>query len=161
MSRETWPVQVDDLIQLLIDERDIRDVLHRYATALDRKDWSLLSACFVPEACAEYETIGLLEGYQAIEKLCRTALRNMSVTQHLIGNIDIRVNGDSASSTCYLHAQHVRPDTSGGDSNIIAGAYEDDLVRTTQGWRIRHRILRVWWTFGNPEIHEIGTDAAD
>ncbi|MEJ8568578.1 nuclear transport factor 2 family protein [Elongatibacter sediminis] len=145
-----------DRLQVLWDERDIRSVLLRYATALDQRDWSMLSSCFVPEASAEYETIGLLEGYPAIESICRTALQPMSVTQHLIGNIAIQVDGDEATSSCYLHAQHVRPDTPGGDSNIIAGEYVDEWTRTPEGWRIRHRKLRVLWTFGNPEIHQTG-----
>ncbi len=140
-------------IQLLLDERDITAVLHRYAAALDQKDWELFSTCFLPDASAHYETIGLLEGYPAIEALCRSALGNMSRTQHLIGNVDISVDGDIAKSSCYLHAQHVRPMTSGGDTNIIAGRYDDDLVRTARGWRIRRRKLQVWWTFGNPDVH--------
>jgi 3-phenylpropionate/cinnamic acid dioxygenase small subunit len=146
--------KIDSVIQLLLDERDIRAVLHRYAAALDQKDWALLSTCFVPDASAHYETIGLLEGYPAIEATCRGALMNMSKTQHLIGNVDITVDGNSARSSCYLHGQHVRQMTSGGDSNIIAGRYNDDLVRTEQGWRIRKRVLQVWWTFGNPAVHD-------
>lgn len=155
MSSEDASRSNDSRVQALADERDIRAVLHRYARALDKKDWALLATCFVDDVTAEYETIGRLEGYPAIEGVCRTALAPMSVTQHLIGNVDVQVDGDTARSTCYLHAQHVRPNTPGGDSNIIAGMYEDALVRTSDGWRIRHRTLHVWWTFGNPEIHEV------
>ncbi len=155
MSKSTQQ-QSEAAIQLLLDERDIRAVLHRYAAALDQKDWALFSTCFVSDASAHYETIGLLEGYPAIEALCRSALINMSRTQHLIGNVDITVDGDIARSSCYLHAQHVRPMTAGGDTNIIAGQYNDELVRTALGWRIRRRKLQVWWTFGNPAIHDPG-----
>jgi 3-phenylpropionate/cinnamic acid dioxygenase small subunit len=147
----------DELLQGLLDERDIRDLLHRYATALDEKDWTLFESCFVPEASALYSTIGLLEGYQAIEGACRGALRHMSRTQHLIGNISVMIEGDKAHSSCYLHAQHLRPNTPGGDSNIMAGRYDDQLVRTSRGWRIRHRRLQVWWTFGNAAIHAATT----
>ena len=141
-------------IQDLLDERAITAVLHKYATALDQKDWELFSTCFVPDASAYYETIGLVEGYPAIEALCRTALAEITRTHHLIGNVDITVEGDSARSSCYLHAQHVRPMTPGGDTNIIAGRYDDELVRTEQGWRIRRRELHVWWTFGNPAVND-------
>jgi 3-phenylpropionate/cinnamic acid dioxygenase small subunit len=143
----------DKLVQALLDERDIRELLHRYATALDEKDWVLFGRCFLPESSALYETIGLLEGYQAIEAACRRALKNMSRTQHLIGNVSVMIEGDTARSSCYLHAQHVRPNTPGGDSNIMAGRYDDRLVRTPRGWRILHRRLQVWWTFGNAAIH--------
>ena len=158
MSESRGGTWTEHQVNLLLAEREIRKVLLRYAAALDRKDWSLLSTCFIPEATANYETIGLLHGYPAIESVCRTALKHMSVTQHLIGNIDIEVLGETATSTCYLHAQHVRPDTPGGSSNIIAGQYQDELDHTAEGWRIRHRTLRVLWTFGNPEIHQPGNE---
>jgi 3-phenylpropionate/cinnamic acid dioxygenase small subunit len=143
------------LLQLLLDEREITTVLHKYAAALDQKDWVLLSNCFVADASAHYETIGSLQGYPAIEALCRQALKNMAVTQHLISNIDITVDGDNARSACYLQAQHVRPNTPGGDKNIIAGQYEDEWVRKAQGWRIRFRTLHVLWSEGNPDIHDL------
>lgn len=145
------------LLRLLLDERDIRDVLHRYAAALDQRDWGLLASCFVPEATAHYEMIGELRGYAAIEQVCRHALKPMARTHHLIGNVEVKVDGDTAKSSCYLHAQHVRPGTAGGDTNIIAGRYDDEFVRTVQGWRIRRRSLDVWWTFGNIAIHELST----
>jgi len=149
------PQQQDAAIQLLLDERDIRALLHRYGTALDGKDWKLLESCFVSDALVTYETIGDLHGSAAVVDICRTALVNMTQTQHLIGNVEINVDRDSANSTCYLHAQHVRAGTPGGDTNIMAGRYDDELVRTDQGWRIRRRILRIWWTFGNPRVHEL------
>lgn len=154
MSQNTQARDSDALLQQLLDEREITAVVHRYAAALDQKDWPLLASCFVPDATADYETIGRLEGYAAIEDLCRNALSNMARTQHLIGNVEVSVNGDSATSSCYLHAQHIRPEFPGGDSNIIAGRYQDTLVRTDQGWRIKLRSLQVWWSFGNPEIHQ-------
>jgi hypothetical protein len=32
---------------------------------------------------------------------------------------------------------------------MIAGRYEDQLVRTPAGWRIHHRVLTVMWREGN------------
>lgn len=121
MSQITPPSSNDAVLKTLLDEREIRSVLLRYATALDQKDWSLLATCFVQDASAHYESIGLLDGYEAIEDVCRNALKNMTVTQHLIGNIDISVDEDTARSTCYLHAQHVRPDALGGIAISLPG----------------------------------------
>lgn len=143
----------------LLDEREIQQVLFRYAQALDQKDWALLATCFLESAIGEYEMIGRLEGYAAIEKVCRKALEPLSHTQHLIGNVLISVDQDEARSSCYFHAQHVRPDFPGGSMNIIAGRYEDQLVRTDVGWKIRERKLSVLWTSGNAAIHELDADA--
>lgn len=152
------PRHPDPRVQALIDEHDIRALLHRYATALDGKDWDLLGSCFLADATAEYESIGTLVGRQAIVDLCRSALKPMARTHHLIGNVAVSIGDsrDSARSSCYLQAQHVRPGTPGGDMNIVAGRYDDELQRTGDGWKIRARRLAVWWTFGNPDVHDPG-----
>jgi len=145
----------DATLRLLIDERDIRSLIHRYATALDGKDWSTLRDCFTSDALVTYETIGDLHGAEAVVATCRQALARMDRTQHLIGNIEARVDGASATCSCYLQAQHVRLGTPGGDQNIIAGRYDDELARTATGWRISRRRLSILWTFGNLAVHDL------
>jgi ketosteroid isomerase-like protein len=143
---------VDPTVQVLLDERDITRLCHRYATALDTGDWPLLRTCFLPDAVAVYEGIGEQPGYDAIEALCRSYLAPLTQTQHLIGNVEVVVDGDTATAHCYLQAQHVRTGAEGGDLFVIAGRYSDELVRTPDGWRIARRALASWWTAGNPAV---------
>lgn len=139
-------------VQVLLDEREITKLCHRYATALDNKDWALLRSCFLSSAVAVYEGIGECSGYDAIEALCRSALGPLTRTQHLIGNVYVVVDGREATCQCYLQAQHVKEGTADGDLFVLAGRYSDALVRTEDGWRIAHRTLTTWWTNGNPAV---------
>jgi 3-phenylpropionate/cinnamic acid dioxygenase small subunit len=153
---------VTDDMASLVDRQAVVDVCVRYATALDRRDWALLRTCFTPEAQGDYGTGRLVQGYEAIEQMCHSALEPLAVSQHLLGNFTVEVAGDEASASCYLQAQHVRPGTMGGDNYIVAGTYTDRLVRTPDGWRIARRRLEVTWTDGNPDvlhIEHIGTPA--
>jgi ketosteroid isomerase-like protein len=150
-------VSVPDQLAVLQDKQAITDVVHRYGYALDGRDWALLRTCFTPDVVGHYGG-DPLEGYEAIETLCRDTLEPMSVSQHLIGNVLVTVDGDGATSQCYLHAQHVLPDTPGGDQFIFAGRYLDKLVRTSGGWRIAERTLEAMWTSGNPAV--LGRPAA-
>src|SRR3954449_5736629 len=122
--------------ETLSDREQIVDLAVRYATALDSRDWDLLRTCFTPDAVAEYVGIGDCNGYDAIESLCKSALTPLDRTQHLLGNQVAEVNGDEATASCYLQAQHVRSGVPGGDKFIIAGKYIDRFVRTPDGWRI-------------------------
>jgi hypothetical protein len=124
----------------------------RYATALDARDWSLLRTCFEPDVVGEYEGIGTLDGYDAIEEVCRNALVPLTASQHLLGNHAVEVTDDEAAASCQLHAQHVRAGTPGGDLYVVAGTYLDRLRRSPDGWRITHRRLSVTWTDGNPAV---------
>jgi len=146
----TDPLQ-NDAIQGLADRQAITDVIHGYGYALDDRDWDALRACFTPDVVGHYGG-DPLRGYEAIEELCRTTLEPLSVSQHLIGNVRVTVDGDTAGATCYLHAQHVREGVPGGDQHVIAGCYRDRFARTDDGWRIRERRLERWWTAGNPAV---------
>lgn len=130
------------------DRADIIDVTHNYCWALDRNEWDELDDVFMPDATA------LLGSHKAanrdeIKQICSNALGKLDDSQHIVATHQVRVNGDMATSRCYLHAQHIRRSAEGGPHYIVAGRYEDDLVRTPHGWRIKHRTLTVMWTEGN------------
>jgi len=136
-------------LQTLLDEREILQVVTRYARALDTKDWALLDDVFVPDATGDLASPNTLVGVDAIRARIRTALEHLDVSQHLVGNHEVQVDGDDATHRCYLQAQHVRQAAAGGPNYIVAGRYEDRFRRTDQGWRIVHRALIVMWNEGN------------
>ncbi len=139
-------------LQTLLDERDIHALAFRYCRALDTKHWALLDEVFLPDATAELGSPDTLVGIEAIRDRIRTALEHLDDSQHLVGNHEIAVDGDTATHRCYLQAQHIRTAATGGPNYIVAGRYEDRLVRTDVGWRIAHRTLVVMWTDGNLNV---------
>lgn len=140
----------EDPAALLRDRAAIIDVTVRYAWALDMRSWDDLDAVFLPDATA-YMTEDL-QGRDAIKDRVRRALEPLDASQHIIANHQITVIGDQASCRCYLQAQHVREAAGRSPNFIVAGRYEDQLVRTTDGWRIAHRNLVIMWTDGNPSV---------
>jgi 3-phenylpropionate/cinnamic acid dioxygenase small subunit len=140
-------------LEHLCDRMEIIDLLHRYAISLDSRDWQRLATCFTVDAVALYgPVLGRQDGFAAIEKLCRTALEPLDSSQHLIGSHALEIDGDRARARCYLHAQHTKAGTAGGDNFTIGGTYVDELVRTDAGWRIRQRELIILWQEGNPRV---------
>jgi ketosteroid isomerase-like protein len=139
-------------LQHLIDERDIVRVALTYCRALDTCDWDLLATVFVPDATARLGSPTQLTGSDEIVDRCRRALSPLELSQHLVGNHEVVVDGDRATHHCYLHAQHVRANVGGDPNYIVAGRYQDRFVRTGDGWRIAHRDLVMMWTAGNPEV---------
>ena len=136
-------------LSTLLDEREILQVVLRYCRALDTKDWPLLGSVFTPDATADLSGPALLEGIDAIRARVRAVLDHLDLSQHLVGNHEVHVDGDGATHRCYLQAQHVRRAAAEGPNYIVAGRYEDRLARTEVGWRIVHRTLTVMWTEGN------------
>jgi ketosteroid isomerase-like protein len=137
-------------VQTLLDERDVVAVAVRYCRAIDTKDWPALAEVFLPDAIAYLGDDVALTGLEAITGRIRRALSHLDDSQHLVGTHHVAVDGDTATHSCYLQAQHVRWRADGGPNYLVGGRYEDRLVRTPQGWRIAERRLVVMWTDGNP-----------
>ena len=144
-------MQVGEGALSLEDRQAITEVTIRYCWALDERDWEGLGEVFTPDATADLAS-ARLSGLDAIAARCSAALSPLDVSQHLVSTHQVHVNGDTATHRCYLHAQHTKRGTEGGDNYIVAGRYLDDLIRTDDGWRITHRILEVDWTEGNQEV---------
>ncbi|MEO8605386.1 MAG: nuclear transport factor 2 family protein, partial [bacterium] len=49
-------------LQQIADRIEIDDLLTRYATALDDKDWEQWAACFTPDAHIDYTAAGGIAG---------------------------------------------------------------------------------------------------
>ena len=82
------------------DHLEIQQVINLYASAIDKHQWSALESVFTEDAEANFIGLGIFEGRQAIVDLISAVLTQCSVTQHLLGNINIEVNGDRATATC-------------------------------------------------------------
>ena len=106
---------------------------------------------FLPDATAELSS-PTLHGVEAIRNRVMAALATLDASQHLISNHQVAVDGDTARCRCQLSAQHVRRGLEGGETFIVGGRYDDDLVRTPAGWRIRHRTLTIEWREGNSAV---------
>lgn len=137
--------------QRLTDQQEIADLCVRYTIALDTKDWALLESCFAPSPVFVHPG-GRLEGFPAILERTKAALTPLTATQHLLGNIVVKVDGDTARSMCYFQAQHVRAGTPGGETYIIAGSYADALSRAAGGWKITERVQAYIWRDGNRAV---------
>lgn len=143
---------MSDALRELFDRFEISDVLTRYSTALDSREWDQLDEVFLPDAACDYGSLGSPQGLAEIVALIRGTIGDLDATQHLVGNIAATVDGDEAIADCYLISQHIRRGTPGGEHYLIGGRYHDRLVRTPDGWRIAHRTLHRTWTTGNRDV---------
>jgi 3-phenylpropionate/cinnamic acid dioxygenase small subunit len=151
---------VTDRVQELCDRLDIAEVLARYCDALDQRRWELLAAVFAADASADYGSVGTPTGVEAIASAIRNTIENLDATQHLIGNVQVQVQGDTATAQCYLISQHVRAGQPGGEEYLLGGRYVDELARTPDGWRITFRRLDRMWTSGNRDVVRRATPPA-
>ncbi len=124
-----------DPIRDLADRLAIGDLLTRYATAVDRRDWDLYRTVFTSDAEIDYTSAGGIAGtVDEVVEFLDSALSGFEMTQHLVSNVDTSVEGDTARVTAMFN-NPMRP--SDGDTWFTGGWYHHDLVRTADGWRSR------------------------
>lgn len=133
------------------DQQAIIDLAIAYTWALDTKQLDQLRSVFLPDATALLNGVQC-DGIDAIIARIERPIAPLDASQHLVGNHQVAVDGDSATHRCQLQSQHVKRGTPGGDNFLIGGVYEDRVVRTPDGWRIAHRTLTAIWTDGNPAV---------
>lgn len=119
------------------DRQDIRDVLIRYATGIDRRDWPLFRTVFTDDCELDYGEIGHWRGVDAVVEFMVAAHEMAGHTLHRITNQAVSVDGDAATAQAYVDALIMSQDNTSGVN--AAGFYDDELVRTDTGWRIQRR----------------------
>ena len=125
------------------DKGQIADVLIRYATGIDFKDWALLRTCWTDDVDADYGEVGRFSGVDAITDLMEQLHDNMGPTYHRLSNLAITVDGDRANARSYVFAHlQALPDNPASWVEAL-GHYDDELVRTPDGWRIAKRTTHI------------------
>lgn len=138
-------------LDALGDRLAIADLLQRYFTALDDKDYALLERVFVPGARLHYEMRPGTppSSYPEMVETFRDFNASFLLTQHMMGHPVIELDGDTARSRTSLRAIHVQLSPE-GERNlwVVHGFYRDQHVRGPAGWRIAERYFRSLHTEG-------------
>ncbi len=119
------------------DRHDIGELLVRYATGIDRRDWPLFRTVFTTDCELDYGEIGQWRGVDAVTEFMQLAHAAAGHTLHRITNRAVDLDGDRAAARCYVDGLIMAADNRSGVNAV--GFYDDEIVRTPQGWRIARR----------------------
>lgn len=69
------------------DRLAIEDVIHRYATGIDQRDWVLFRTCFTDDFTGEYGAFGDWSSGDAITEAMRASHATLGNTLHRCSNV--------------------------------------------------------------------------
>jgi ketosteroid isomerase-like protein len=133
-----------DELQALADRLEIDDLITRYATAIDNRDFDLLDTVFTADADLDYEEVGQFRGNREAFKAWMAEVAPIfEMWLHHATNRAITLDGDSATAVSYL----LNPVVLKGRPGVLTegGRYHDRLERTADGWRIVARREEPMW----------------
>ena len=144
--------------QEISDRFEIQDLIFHYADCIDRRNFDELVNVFTEDADIDYTAVGGPSGKRSeIIDFLKKALTAFKTYQHLNANVQIRVNGDTATGRvmCFNPSDLK---LGGGKTHLfmIGIWYNDTYVRTPQGWRIQRRAEEKSWAFNLPDFMTLG-----
>jgi 3-phenylpropionate/cinnamic acid dioxygenase small subunit len=117
--------------------QDVTDVLIRYATGIDRRDWELFRTCFTEDCDVEYPDIGRWYSAEEITEWMRNVHEPCGHTLHRITNQVVTKREAGVAARSYVDSIVMFPDNEAGTR--ATGYYDDELVHTEGGWKIARR----------------------
>jgi hypothetical protein len=135
------------------DVLNIQQVIARFATSFDVKDWDGLQACLTESVFTDYsdlrgtppETIAAAD-YVRLRRESLDALK----LHHLVSNYEIDFP-DSGGATC--RASMVVWRKSDGEGFITHCVYTFQLIKLNGDWKINGITQKVLWNDGKSSIH--------
>ncbi len=145
-------------LQEIADRIEIDNLLTRYATAVDTKDWDLYASCFTPDAFIDYTAAGGIKGtLPEVKEWLAQVMPLFPMTQHVVTNRVVVITGDRATSRCcFFNPMGISDGKRGLTLFFDGGYYNDKLVRTADGWRIAERIEETSYSTRRHRIAAVG-----
>lgn len=124
----------------------IVNVLNLYSIALDSHSWDLFDEVFAQDVEADYPPDGwhwfdLISFKREFIKFHEA----LGGHQHVMSTHQVLERGDEAFSLTYGRYSLFAAAADGRGMIEGAGWYDDELIRTADGWRIKKRVARVMW----------------
>jgi len=136
-------------LQAVADKLEIHELLARYARGVDTKDWELYRSVFTDDAYIDYSSAGFAVGSRdEVTAALEEGFGTIPWAQHYITNVEITLDGDSATVLAAFYNPMQLPGQDGSSS--CGGYYHHELVRTASGWRSRRLVEESRWFLNAP-----------
>src|ERR1700730_8222522 len=123
------PVSVEQRLRWLTDRAEISEVLARYASSIDLRDWPRLETCLTPDVTTDYGALGRHENREHVIRSISGTLPGFDATHHMITNHEISIEGDTARTRAYLNVIHHLSGFAEGDHVTLRGHYDHEWLR--------------------------------
>jgi hypothetical protein len=158
----------DERLAALFDKRELDELIHTQALAVDTHDWALYRRCFADSVNFDFsehvervvgqKNVGIATDPDQWVANVASVIPGFDSTMHAVTNAVHEVKGDTAQSRCYVIAEHFLNNESGDRSITASGIYSFGSIRTSSGWKLKTWRLKVLYYRGNPSLYMQAAD---
>lgn len=130
---------------VLADELAIRDLVSRYADAVNRRDLQLWRSTWAPHA--EWHIAGrAIAGREAICEYWEAAMSGFEGVIQMVAQGTVTISEDRAAGAWTIWEVGLR----GGAGSLVVGSYADRYSKAASGWSFAARAFTVCYRGGLP-----------
>ena len=137
------------------DHEAIRNLLGRYARAVDLRDFEAIGNCFTEDAIASYSGLKIPQGRDHIVRYIK-GVERIKHSQHFNTVMTIEVDGDRAKTLSYSIAVLIQEEENEHSSIARGLTYTDQLIKIEGSWKISNRIHTADWQWAMPAFMNPG-----
>jgi uncharacterized protein (TIGR02246 family) len=137
------------------DHEAIRNLLGRYARAVDLRDFESVGNCFTEDAVAIYAGLVIPQGRNHIVNYIKGIERKVH-SQHFSNVMTIDIDGDKAKTLTYSMAVLIQEEENSHSSLARGITYTDELRKIDGKWQICNRIHTADWQWELPAFMHPG-----
>jgi hypothetical protein len=140
----------------VVEALAVQAVVVKVSHWIDARRWKELRTLFDDKVETDYTSLfgGEIQQQRADDLVLgwQRALSPLESTHHLLGPIEVSLNGRDALAECHVHAYHRAPQSKSGPEWTVAGHYIFGLHRSYSGWKIRKLALHTAYQSGNSQL---------
>jgi hypothetical protein len=139
------PAEDPDVLEVIVAERAITRVLHRYAQGVDRREFGQIEECYWPDG-RDNRVDGSIADYVA---WLRKVLPNVATSSHQYTNVlidtDLVAGTAHSEAYCLNVSVFADPVAQGAERLTTCLRYLDEWVCRDGEWRILRRVVVRDW----------------
>jgi SnoaL-like protein len=134
----------DAVLQEMVDEFELRRLVHTYCRAVDRGDITLLKTLYHHDAVDAHGRFSQGSADAFLDQLtaARPYIRSM---QHNVTTANFAINGQSAEGEIYTIAVHTLAGNGRDVDLVVGGRYLDKYEKRHGTWKIIERTIVTDW----------------
>ena len=133
-------------LQRLIDRQEIVDLLLRYASTIDAKDYVALRATFAEDIRGQYGEDTIVHGADNLLAWIDSMTATATWQHHMLNVYHVDFVSDTEATTLTYHTSHQTTSDAPHKCRKIVARYYDTVRKVDGRWVIADKYMQVGWT---------------
>lgn len=136
---------LDTALRELLERQAVEQVLLRYASTIDAKDYVTLRSLFCEDVRGQYGDV-VVEGADELLQWIDDMTATKTWQHHLLSVYHVDLVSETEATALTYHTSHQTDSEAPGRCSRIVARYYDTLRKVDGSWKIADKVMQIGWT---------------